>query len=228
MLTEGAPTGLTAGATGTPRRSEDTVKITVIGGSKGTGAQLAGLARDAGHEVTVLSRSGTAPTGVRSVTGSATDAAAVREAVTGADAVVVTVGGAKGVRHQRAQVTRAVIAAMREAGVRRLVVQSSLGAGDSASQLPRPLGTITKLMLMLPLADHDEQEAAVRRSGLDWTVLRPTGLTDKPATGSWQALRVGDPGTLRSSIPRADLAACMLDALSDDATIGAFLCVSSR
>ena len=204
------------------------MKITVIGGSKGTGAQLAGLARDAGHEVTVLSRSGTAPTGVRSVTGSATDAAAVREAVTGADAVVVTVGGAKGVRHQRAQVTRAVIAAMREAGVRRLVVQSSLGAGDSASQLPRPLGTITKLMLMLPLADHDEQEAAVRRSGLDWTVLRPTGLTDKPATGSWQALRVGDPGTLRSSIPRADLAACMLDALSDDPTIGAFLGASSR
>ena len=204
------------------------MKITVIGGSKGTGAQLAGLARDAGHEVTVLSRSGTAPTGVRSVTGSATDAAAVREAVTGADAVVVTVGGAKGVRHQRAQVTRAVIAAMREAGVRRLVVQSSLGAGDSASQLPRPLGTITKLMLMLPLADHDEQEAAVRRSGLDWTVLRPTGLTDKPATGSWQALRVGDPGTLRNSIPRADLAACMLDALGDDATIGAFLGVSSR
>lgn len=204
------------------------MKITVIGGSKGTGAQLAGLARDAGHEVTVLSRSGTAPTGVRSVTGSATDAVAVREAVTGADAVVVTVGGAKGVRHQRAQVTRAVIAAMREAGVRRLVVQSSLGAGDSASQLPRPLGTITKLMLMLPLADHDEQEAAVRRSGLDWTVLRPTGLTDKPATGSWQALRVGDPGTLRSSIPRADLAACMLDALGDDATIGAFLGASSR
>ena len=204
------------------------MKITVIGGSKGTGAQLAGLARDAGHEVTVLSRSGTAPTGVRSVTGSATDAVAVREAVTGADAVVVTVGGAKGVRHQRAQVTRAVIAAMREAGVRRLVVQSSLGAGDSASQLPRPLGTITKLMLMLPLADHDEQEAAVRRSGLDWTVLRPTGLTDKPATGSWQALRVGDPGTLRNSIPRADLAACMLDALGDDATIGAFLGVSSR
>ena len=201
------------------------MKITVIGGSKGTGAQLAGLARDARHEVTVLSRSGTAPTGV---TGSATDAVAAREAVTGADAVVVTVGGAKGVRHQRAQVTRAVIAAMREAGVRRLVVQSSLGAGDSASQLPRPLGTITKLMLMLPLADHDEQEAAVRRSGLDWTVLRPTGLTDKPATGSWQALRVGDPGTLRSSIPRADLAACMLDALGDDATIGAFLGASSR
>ena len=43
-----------------------------------------------------------------------------------------------------------------------------------------------------------------------------------------QALRVGDPGTLRNSIPRADLAAGMLDALGDDATIGAFLGVSSR
>lgn len=48
-------------------------------------------------KVTVLSRSGNVPAGVRSVVGSATDPAVVREAIAGADAVVVTVGGTIGV-----------------------------------------------------------------------------------------------------------------------------------
>ena len=207
------------------------MKLTIIGGSKGTGLRLADLALSAGHEVTVVSRSGTAPSGAVKAIGSATDPGLVTAAVTGADAVVVTVGGAKGVRHQRAAVTRTVIAAMQQADVRRLLVQSSLGAGDSASQLPKPLNLIAPLVLAKPLADHNEQESAVRESGLDWTIVRPTGLTDKPATGQWQALEVGDAGKLRGSIPRADLAACMLEvleALEDSATFGAALGVSSQ
>lgn len=112
------------------------MNITIIGGSKGTGAQLATVAIDADHDVTVVSRSGTAPAGAGVVAGDASDAGVLREAITGADAVVVTVGGAKGDEHQRAKVTKAVIAAMEDTSVRRLVVQSSLGAGDSGSQMP--------------------------------------------------------------------------------------------
>ena len=203
------------------------MRITNIGGSQGTGAQLASLAREAGHEVTVLSRSGTAPEGVRSVTGDATDPDAAAQAVAGADAVVITVGGAKGVPRQRAAVTRAAVKAMQEHGVRRLVVQSSLGAGDSSSQLPGPLGLITRLVLARPLADHNEQEAAVTGSGLDWTLVRPTGLTDKDPAGSWRALEVDSQGKLRGSIPRGDLAACMLEILTDDSAVGKAFGVSS-
>lgn len=203
------------------------MKVTVIGGSQGTGRIVAELARDAGHEGTVLSRSGRAPSGVRSVTGDATDPAAARQAVEGADAVVVTVGGAKGVRRQRTAVTRAVITAMSGVGVRRLVVQSSLGAGDSGAQMPLPLRVLMKAVLAAPLADHNEQESAVTASGLDWTIVRPTGLTTKPATGTWKALQVGETGTLGGSIPRADLAAYILDAVSDDALVGKAVGVSS-
>ncbi|MCC3290365.1 NAD(P)-dependent oxidoreductase [Arthrobacter sp. zg-Y1110] len=203
------------------------MRITIIGGSQGTGAQLASLAQAAGHEVTVLSRSGTAPEGVRNVTGNATDPDAAARAVAGADAVVVTVGGAKGVHHQRDAVTRTVIGAMRAEGVRRLVVQSSLGAGDSASQLPGPLGLITRIVLAKALADHDAQESAVSSSGLDWTILRPTGLTGKEPSGTWQILETTDNGKLKGSIPRADLAACMLGLLTDDSTVGKALGVSS-
>ncbi|WP_295624012.1 NAD(P)-dependent oxidoreductase [uncultured Corynebacterium sp.] len=203
------------------------MKITIIGGSQGTGAQLASVAMAADHDVTVVSRSGTGPAGATIVAGDATDVDVVREAITGADAVVVTVGGAKGVEHQRTKVTEAAIAAMKDAGVRRLVVQSSLGAGDSGSQMPALLRVLMKAVLAKPLADHDRQEATVFASGLDWTVVRPTGLKDKPATGTWRALEVSDEGTLSGSIPRADLAACMLDVLGDDATIGTVLGVSS-
>lgn len=209
------------------QRKAGNVKITIVGGSKGTGAKLAEAARDAGHQVTVVSRSGTAPDGVERVTGSAVDPAVVREAISGADAVVVTVGGAKGVPNQRTAVTRAVIAGMREMGVRRLVIQSSVGAGDSASQLPTPLRQLMSMLLAKPLADHTQQEAAAMASGLDWTIVRPTGLTDKPALGAWRALEVSDPGHLRGSIPRADLAACLLGVLQDDATIGKAIGVSS-
>ncbi|WP_146361267.1 NAD(P)-dependent oxidoreductase [Arthrobacter yangruifuii] len=203
------------------------MKITIIGGSRGTGAQLAALAHAAGHEVTVLSRSGQAPAGVQAVAGDATDPAAAARAVSGADAVVVTVGGAKGAPRQRTAVTRSVISAMQEKGVRRLVVQSSLGAGDSGSQMPAPLRLVMKAVLAKALADHNGQEAAVKDSGLDWTILRPTGLTDKEPSGTWKALETTDGGQLGGSIPRRDLAACMLHTLTDDSSVGKAFGVSS-
>ncbi|MET4058509.1 uncharacterized protein YbjT (DUF2867 family) [Arthrobacter sp. UYP6] len=203
------------------------MKITIVGGSQGTGAQLAALVQAAGHEVTVVSRSGNAPAGARVITGNAADPEVAARAVAGADAVVVTVGGAKGVSRQRAAVTESVIGAMQKAGVHRLLVQSSLGAGDSGSQMPAPLRLVMRTVLAKALADHNEQEAAVQSSGLDWSIVRPTGLTDKEPTGTWKALETGDDGRMGGSIPRRDLAACMLGILTDDSTIGKALGVSS-
>lgn len=214
------------------------MKITIIGGSKGTGAQLATLAQGAGHEVTIVSRNGVTSDGAgpadvgpgsfRAIIGNATDPAVASEAVAGADVVVVTVGGAKGVPHQRTAVTRTIIAAMQEVGARRLVVQSSLGAGDSASALPAPVRLITQLVLGKALADHHEQEQAVTSSGLDWTVVRPASLTNKPATGKWRALETTGSANSYGSIPRGDLAACLLEILDDDSTFGKALGLGSR
>ena len=203
------------------------MNITIIGGSRGTGAQIAIAARQAGHQVNVVSRSGNAPVGTRAITGSATDPEVLREAVAGADAVVVTVGGSRGTSRARTRVTSAVIDAMREAGVRRLLVQSSLGTGDSAAQLPVPLRQLMKLVLAKPLADHNEQEDAVRESGLDWTIVCPTGLKNAPPTGTVRALEVADHGTLGGSVPRIDLAEFILSVIEDESTIRKAFGVSS-
>jgi len=203
------------------------MKITVVGGSRGTGAELARQALAAGHEVTVVSRSGAAPEGARAVEADATSAASLAEAVSEADAVIVTVGAARGTKKQRTAVTRAVVEAMVAAGVRRLVVQSSAGAGESARHLPAALRGFMRLVLASAIKDHEEQEAVAQDSGLDWTLVRPSGLTDQPATGAWRVLEADEAGTVRGTIPRADLAAFVLGFLSDESTVGKAFSISS-
>ena len=205
------------------------VNITVVGGNSGTGAQFVRLAAEAGHRVTCLSRRGgaTASGQVKDVVGDATDIAVARSAVEGADAVVVTVGGSAGTDRNRAAVTRSVIAAMQDAGVRRLIVHSSLGAGDSMSLMAAPVRMFARTVLGKALADHDEQEAAVEGSGLDWTILRPGGLTDDPATGAYVAQATTEGRSMKNRISRADVAAHILQVLDDPASFGQALAMGT-
>ncbi|MFD1375652.1 NAD(P)-dependent oxidoreductase [Micrococcus antarcticus] len=197
------------------------MKLVIIGGNSGTGAALAELARQASHEVTVVSRSGsrTAHGQINQLNGDASDPEFAVQAIAGADAVAITVGGSKGKKNARTSVTRSVTHAMQANGPQRLLIQSSLGAGNSGSQLPGVIGLISKMLLAKPLADHTEQEKLVEDSGLDWSIVRPTGLGSKPALGKWTALQVGEPGRLGGSITRDDLAAFMLETLQSNQSI---------
>lgn len=203
------------------------MKITVIGGNRGTGSHVVRLAAQAGHQVTCVSRSGATslPEGVSEVVGDALDAEVARGAVAGADAVVLTVGSTGGSDRHRADVTRSVVEAMRAGGVRRLVVQSSLGVGDSMGLLPGPARLMARTVLGRALADHADQEAAVAASGLDWTVVRPGGLTDGPATGKYVAQETSEGRPMTSRVARADVAACIVGLLEDPRTFGRALAV---
>lgn len=199
-----------------------TVKIIVVGGNRGTGAQVVHQAARAGHEVACLSRRGapSLPAGVRNLRGDALDPQVVAGAVAAADAVVVTVGGMSGSDRHRTRVTESVIAAMRDAGVRRLVVQSSLGVGDSMSLMPAAARLFARTLLAGALADHADQEAAVAASGLDWTVIRPGGLTDGPASGDYIAQETSEGRQIKGRVSRADVASHIVGILADAATFG--------
>lgn len=202
-----------------------TLTITVIGASQGTGAALVDQALSAGHHVRSVARR-TPPADGRShhvtVRGDATDADFLRTAIAGSDAVVVMVGSPARSREPiRTEVTAAVIEAMQAEGLRRLVVQSSLGVGDSIDRL----GPISRylafpFMLKHPIADHNTQEALVRSSGLDWTILRPGYLSDKPATGRLRGIPTGYAGTFSPQVTRTDVAALTLATVGDRSTIG--------
>ena len=102
--------------------------------------------------------------------------------------------------------TRVLVDAMRKTGVKRLLIVTGAGAGDS-----RGHGSFLFDRIVFPLVlkrvydDKDVQEQMVRGSGLDWTIARPGGLTNGPATGRYHVLT--DPGTWRGGfITRADVA----------------------
>lgn len=164
---------------------------------------------------------------MRDIKGDALDTDVVRDAVRGADAVVITVGGASGSNRHRTQVTRSVIAAMQDAGVRRLIVHSSLGVGDSMELMPAAARLFARTVLGKALADHADQEAAVRASGLDWTVVRPGGLTDGPATGGYVAQETAEGRPMKGMITRADVATHIVAILDDPATFGRALAMGT-
>lgn len=72
---------------------------------------------------------------------------------------------------------------MQAAGVRRLIALSTLGAGDSRAQLNFFWKYVMfGMLLRRALADHEAQEALIRASDTDWTIVRPAAFTDDPET----------------------------------------------
>jgi putative NADH-flavin reductase len=210
------------------------MRITVFGATGGTGRHIVEQALGAGHEVTAVVRDPArlgvaAADGLTVVTAQLDDRAAVGRAVEGADAVVDTLGASgTGPTTVRADAASVIITAMRDAGVRRLVVVSAAGAhtegdGPFIRFVVKP---VLGYILRHAFADMRAMEAIVRASGLDWTIVLPPQLTDGPRTGRVRR-RVG--GNVRGSyrIARADLAAAVLQAVTDDAVRSASLSVAA-
>jgi uncharacterized protein YbjT (DUF2867 family) len=68
-------------------------------------------------------------------------------------------------------------------------------------------------VLRKPMEDKERQEALVKASDLDWTIVRPGGLTDSPATGNYKSGL--DPEIGAGQVSRADVAAFVLKQLTD-------------
>jgi uncharacterized protein YbjT (DUF2867 family) len=128
-----------------------------------------------------------------------------------ADAIVFAAGAGPGSGAERKRTVDyggavKLIEAAEELGVRRYLMVSSMGAGDpaSASEEMRPYQQ----------AKHDADEA-LAASGLDWTIVRPGGLTDAPGGGEVAiAERLGRYG----QVPREDVALVLLECLGADGT----------
>lgn len=148
------------------------LKIVVLGGTGFVGRALVHALQAAGHAVDVLSRNreiqrelGVYPN-VRTLSADVYDVAALARHFAGADAVVNLVGvlqnngfGGRDFQRAHVQLTEGVIAAMKQAGVRRLLQMSSLRAGEGDSHYLRSRG---------------EAEARVKASGLAWTIFQPS------------------------------------------------------
>ena len=200
------------------------MNVLVIGAAGKTGEPVVKRALAQGHRVTAFvhdADSYKAPSPeVRVVGGDATDAATVGGAMAGQEGVIETVGGRTPFLDTDLErnVAKAVVAAMKQHGVRRLVVVSVLGAGDSRKRA----GWFVK-HLLIPVflrgavKDKNAMEQTVETSGVDFVIVRPPVLSDDAATGK---VRVVGEGETADKITRADLAAFLVDQLTDDAHLG--------
>jgi putative NADH-flavin reductase len=185
------------------------MKVLVFGATGGTGRQVVEQARAAGHEVTAFTRA---------AHGDVTaDRDAVARALRGQDAVISALGRGNSFRsHQlMSRSMDVILPAMEREGLRRLIVVSALGVGDTYDQAPFAAKIFFRLFLRHIYADKEIADDFVRRSSLDWTIVCPSKLTDGPRTGQYRA---GERLALRGmpKISRADVADFAVKQLGDD------------
>jgi uncharacterized protein YbjT (DUF2867 family) len=199
------------------------MKILVLGGTRGTGRQTVESALTRGHQVTVAARNPSAMDlrhpSLRVMKGDVSDASSLAPAVAGQDAVIFAVGATLEALKKTPTVfsdgTRNTIEVMKRAGIRRLVVLSSHGSGDSSASGGFILMRVLKPLLLAPYYDdHDRQEALVRPSDIDWVIVRPSMLTNGAAKGKYRI--VEQPGAPGMMISRADVAEFMVSAVETD------------
>jgi putative NADH-flavin reductase len=216
---------------------EGGMKLTIFAATGGIGRQLLEQALAAGHEVTAVVRDPTKLSGeVRTVTAdlAAPDSAALESAVEGAGAVLSGLGARSASEAGIAsRGTRAIVQAMQAARVRRIVAVSAAPIGTVPSPgrlkpskhdpgdgffMRNLLSPLTKAAFRKTYADLALMEDVLRDSGLDWTVVRPPRLTDKPLTSSY---RTAYGQNLRRGlfVSRADVAQLMLRVLEQPETV---------
>lgn len=198
------------------------MRILIIGATGGTGRELVRQALERGHHVTALARDPARITDAHErltvVKGDAMDPASLAPAIRGQDAVVCALGHKRWLGPSKilSAGTRNITDAMKSAGVKRLVVETALGVGDSTGRLGLYY-TLFTIPFILPFYWYDKgrQERVVRDSGLDWVIVRPGQLTNGKKRGRYKhGARVGN-YLWSVSISRADTADFMLNQLGE-------------
>jgi uncharacterized protein YbjT (DUF2867 family) len=195
--------------------------VLIFGGTRGTGLETARVLRNRGDGVTALVRDGSDATeleaiGVNIVRGNVINPADVDAAFSSGSfrAAINTVGGKRG-ETPRPDIggTQNIVDGAKRAGVDRVLMVTAIGAGNSQSAVaPKVLEVLGEVLDMKTKAEN-----VLRESGLGYTILRPGGMTNDPASGT--AIKTEDHNRM-GVINRADLAALVVDCLDEEEAIG--------
>ena len=192
------------------------MKIVIFGSTGKTGIVTVFQALEKGHFVTAFARNPQSVTiqhkNLRVIRGDILDYKVVKEAVEGQDAVISALGvSTRQYTTVLSDGTANIMRAMSESGVTRFICMSSAGIlGNDGGFL---FGKImVPLFLKQVFEDKKRQMELIKKSNLEWVIVRPVGLTDAPRTGKYKIYE-GSPGSW--TIPRADVADFMLKLLTE-------------
>ena len=196
--------------------------IAIFGGTGSTGKELVKQALAAGNDVVAYVRNpsklGITHEHLTIVKGELCDHALIERTVSGAGAVISVLGPRGDSKNKPlTQGMQNIIAAMKNRGVRRLIIASTLSVEDPNDLLEfkaRALVYFVKLTMHAVYEEIINVAEAVRASDLDWTIVRLAMLNDKPKSGNVRTGYLGT-GEVGTWISRADIADFMLQQVHD-------------
>ena len=201
-------------------------KVLIIGASRGIGLETVKAALEAGHSVRALSRSARRipidDPKLEKMAGDALEMVTVRRALSGVDVVIQSLGVLPGPEiifkptQLFSKATRVLVTAMEQAHIKRLICVTGFGAGDSRGHGGCLYNLMFNLLMGRVYDDKDVQERMVRKSKLDWVIVRPVILTDGPKTNTYRAL-IDPRDWMCGFISRADVADFLVKEIDDDA-----------
>jgi putative NADH-flavin reductase len=208
------------------------MKLAILGATGGTGLEIVRQAIEHGHSVTAFVRSPERlkPFGNRITVkqGDLLNSAELAKAISGHDAVLSGFGPRVPIAKDDANLLRnfatALTTAMHQAGVRRAVIVST--AFLFRDSIVPPTYLFGRLLFPGVVIDASAMERILMESGLDWTIVRPPQLTDKPFTGRYR-VRIGHLPGFGFKISRADVAHSFLKTVEDPASIKKIVGVSN-
>lgn len=187
--------------------------VLLVGATRGTGLEIARLLAARGEQVSALVRSGSDrseldPLGITVITGDALEPDQVDAALAGRGfrLLISTLGCRDCDNPPDFTGNRNLVDAALRHGRPRMILLSTIGAGDSAEAPP----WITRMLLKDAIALKTLAEDYLRASGLDYLVIRPGALRDGAPTG--RGLLTADRQAM-GIISRRDLAALVTGSL---------------
>ncbi|OWR29944.1 quinone-binding protein [Saccharibacillus sp. O23] len=207
------------------------MKIAIIGATGGTGKYAVERALEQGHEVIAVARRPEAVPSAERLTvrqGDVLNASSLAAAVAGADAVISCIGPSSGAAPRGILNTLTsnfspgtvmsegipnIVEACRRAGVKRFVMQSGIGlsSGQELSAGNRLLLGVNRRVFSKAIRDKSAAEQVVRRSDLEWVIVRPAGLSHTASDPNYTAGPSARIAPFRP-LPFADCADCLIRA----------------
>lgn len=208
------------------------MKVTIFGATGSLGQHILRQALQQNFEVKVLTRSAARLKDfqhpkLRIVEGDLLNRDDVRKAMEGSEYVMCAIGdGAKG--KIRAVGTKNILEGMASLGLRRLVCQTTLGIGESRNNLNFFWKHVMfGMLLKKAYVDHQLQEEYVKKSQVDWTIVRPSAFANGPITRSFKAGFGPHEKNLSLKISRADIADFMIQQMKSDQYIRQAVSISN-
>lgn len=193
------------------------MKIIVFGATGGVGQSVVKQAVENDFEVTAFVRTRAklevTHRNLDIIQGNAFNQAEVAAAIAGHDAVVSCLGSSQGMKKSTdlQEMAKNIVTGMQQHNVKRIVYTASAGIHEELSGIS---GKLIMRMLKNILTDHRAASEYIEAHGLNYTIVRPMGLTNRPLSGKYRESTTSLPKKSRS-IPRADVAHFILKALSD-------------